>query len=145
MTPRINIHALQPEAYNAMFSLENYLETSTLDPLLMDLVRSRASLVNGCAFCINMHTESARGRGEVEERLAALSDWRASPLFSDREKAVLAVTDQVTLIADRGLEDETYHHARRFLSETEMAQLIMLVATINAWNRIGIATRLQPE
>lgn len=144
---RVDIEKCQPEAYAAMFGLERYLAASTIAPTLRELVRVRASLINGCQYCIAMHTDSAKALGVEDEKIAALADWRRSDLFADAEAAALALTDALTTPAARGLPDTIYHAASEFFNEAEMAQLIMLVATINAWNRLGIsmATRSESE
>lgn len=137
---RVNIQKIQPKAYAAMFSLEGYLATSTLPAILQELVRLRASQINGCNFCKDMHTDAAKKHGETDERLAALTNWKVSGLFNEKEKATLEVTEVVTKIADQGLPDELYDKVAEFLNEEEIAQLIVLIATINAWNRISVAT-----
>jgi len=103
MKTRININDLEPDAYTAMFGLEKYLGSTGLDPALKELVKIRASQINGCAFCIQMHTEQARKLGETEQKIYALPAWQESPLFTDTERAVLALTDEITLISDQGL------------------------------------------
>jgi AhpD family alkylhydroperoxidase len=137
---RVNIKKIQPDAYTALFGLENYLANASLPVLLQELVRLRASQINGCNFCKSLHYEAARKHGETEERLVALANWREAGLFDKKEQAALAVTEAVTLISDRGLPDELYQQVTEFFSEEEIAQLIMLIATINAWNRISVAT-----
>lgn len=137
---RVNIQEIQPKAYTALFGLESYLSTSSIPPLLQELVRLRASQINGCSFCKNMHTDAAKKLGETDKRLSSLVNWRSSNLFDAKEQAVLEVTEAITLIADKGLSQETYNKVSDFLTEEEIAQLIMLIATINVWNRVGIAT-----
>jgi len=139
---RFNIQKLQPDAYVAMFGLEKYLSTSLISPVTQELLRIRASQINGCNFCIAMHTDSALKQDETEQRLGELATWKESSLFSERERALLAVTEEVTLIADQGLSDETYQHLKQFISDEEIAQLIMLISTINAWNRMAISMRV---
>jgi AhpD family alkylhydroperoxidase len=136
---RFNIQELQPAAYGAMFGLEKYLATSSIPPVTQELVRIRASQINNCRFCIGMHSESALKLDETEQRLREIATWRTSSLFSDKERALLSVTEEVTLIAVQGLSEETYQQVKQFLSDEEMAQLIMLIATINAWNRMAIS------
>ncbi len=143
MSDRIDINELQPEAYKAMFGLEKYLGATELEPSLKELIKVRASQINGCAFCIQMHTEQARKRGETEQRLYAVSAWKESPLFSDVERAALALTDAVTRIAEDGVSDEIYDAALEALGTMGLAQSIMQIVTINAWNRIAIATRME--
>ena len=137
--PRVNIQQSQPEAYNALLGLEKYLANSTVDADLQEIIRVRASLLNGCQFCTGMHTEAAKKLGVNEEKIAALANWKQSDLFSDKEKAVLTMTDSVTHISTNGLPEDEYQKASTFFSENEMAQLIVLMATINAWNRLGVS------
>ncbi len=139
---RINIQKLQPEAYRAFLGLEDYLAKSTLPALLRELVRLRASQMNGCQFCQGLHTQGAKELGETEARLTALADWRASDLFDDQEQVALAVTEAMTHIAEQGLPDALYQQAADIFSEQELAQLLVLIATINAWNRLGVATKM---
>ncbi len=143
MNDRIDINEIQPEAYKAMFGLEKYLGASELEPSLKELIKVRASQINGCVYCIQMHTEQARKEGETEQRLYAVSAWKESPLFSDQERAALALTDAVTCIAEGGVSDEIYDAALEALGPTGLAQSIMQIVTINAWNRIAIATRME--
>jgi AhpD family alkylhydroperoxidase len=142
---RIDINTLEPNAYKAMFGLEKYLSTTTLDALIKELIKIRASQINGCAYCIQMHTESARKMGESEQRIYALSAWKESPLFSDQERAVLSLTDEMTLIADNGLSEECYEAALQALGENTLAEAMMQIVAINAWNRMAIATAMQHE
>ena len=137
--PRVNIQQRQPEAYNAMFGLEKYLSGSTLDPALQEIIRIRASLINGCQYCIGMHSDAASTLGVSDIQVAALAAWQQSDLFSGKEQAVLSMTDSVTNISDNGLPESVYKKAAIFFNEDEMAQLIMLIVTINAWNRLGVS------
>ena len=143
MDQRINIQELEPDAYKAMFGLEKYLGSTDLSPQFKDLVKIRASQINGCAYCIQMHTAEARKRGETEEKIFALSAWRESPQFSDQEKAVLALTDEITLISNQGLPSETYEAALKALGEHGLAQCIMQIVVINAWNRMAVSTHMR--
>lgn len=142
MENRVNIEATQPKAYKAMYALEGYLATTALTNTQKDLIKIRASQINKCAFCINMHTEDAIKHGETLQRIFLLSAWNETNLFTEQEKALLAITEEVTLIADHGVSDETYKKAAQFFDETFIAQIIMAVATINAWNRIAISTNM---
>lgn len=142
MQERINIKALEPQAYEAMHGLENYINKTGFDTRLKELIKIRASEINGCAYCVAMHAESAIKNGETTERLFAISVWKESPLFSAKERAVLRATEEITLIADRGLKDETYTLIKSFFTESEIAQLIMIINTINVWNRIAVATHM---
>ncbi|HTM99907.1 MAG TPA: carboxymuconolactone decarboxylase family protein [Pedobacter sp.] len=144
MDKRINIEETEPNGYKAMFALENFLATSNLSKTHKELIKIRASQINGCAFCINMHTKDARKNGETEQRIYLLNAWRETELFTEEERVILAITEEVTLIANRGLSDETYHKAKSLFNDQYIAQIIMMVVTINAWNRIAISTQLQP-
>lgn len=141
MQPRMNFYAASPDAVKALMGLEAFVQKSGLEPALIDLVKTRASQINGCAYCLHMHTAEARKRGESEERLYLLSAWRESPLYSDRERAALAWTEAVTLVADTHVPDEVYEEARRHFSETELVNLTVAIAAINAWNRMAISFR----
>lgn len=142
MTNRIDIHQLEPKAYQAMFGLEGYLAETDLTPTLKELIKLKASMINKCAYCIQMHSEQARKHGESEQRIYALPAWQESPLFTSEERAVLALTEEVTLISEQGLSDATYQGCLEFFSEQQVAQLIMQVVTINTWNRLAVATKL---
>jgi len=142
---RIQIHELEPDAFQAMLGLEGYISATDLDPRLKKIIKIRASQINGCAYCIQMHTEEARKAGETEHRLYALAAWKESPLFSKLERIVLAVTDEITLIPKHGLSKGTYKKALVVLGENRLAQCIMQVVTINAWNRIALATNMVHE
>ena len=144
MEKRININATEPQAYKAMYALENYLSTSQLSKTHKELIKIRASQINGCAFCINMHTKDALKNGETAQRIFLLNAWRETPLFSEEEKVILAITEEVTLIQKDGLSSETYSKAAKIFDNNYIAQIIMAVVTINAWNRIAISTNLEP-
>ena len=145
MKKRIVIQEIEPNAYKAMFGLEKYLSTSTIDKVLLDLIKIRASQINGCAYCIDIHTVEAMKIGETQRRIFALSAWWESPLFTEKEKTVLKLTEEVTMITTKGLSTETYQEIEKFFTENEIAQLIMQVGTINLWNRIAVSTRLTHE
>jgi AhpD family alkylhydroperoxidase len=142
MENRVNIEQTQPKAYKAMYALEGYLATTQLSNSQKDLIKIRASQINKCAFCINMHTEDALQHGETVQRIFLLSAWNETNLFTEEEKALLAITEEVTLIANHGVSDETYRKAAQYFDETFIAQIIMAVASINAWNRIAISTNM---
>ena len=144
MDKRINIEKTEPAAFKAMYALANYMGTTKLSKTHAELIKIRASQVNGCAFCINMHTKDARAHGETEQRIYLLNAWRETELFTAEERVVLAMAEEITLIANGGLSDETYKNAKTLFDDQYIAQLIMMVVTINAWNRIAIATQLQP-
>ncbi len=137
--PRVNIQQRQPEAYNAMFGLEKYLASSTVDADLQEIIRIRSSVINGCQFCLSMHSETAKKLGVSDIKIGAIADWQHSDLFSDKERAVLSMTDSVTNISANGLPEDVYQKTATFFDENEMAQLIMLMAVINAWNRMGVS------
>lgn len=143
MKTRINIEKLEPAGYRAILGLEKFIESTSLTRIHKDLIKIRASQINGCAFCINMHTKDARKAGETEQRIYALNAWRDTPFFSEEERAILALTEEVTLISNH-VKDETYEQAAKVLDETYLAQVILAIITINAWNRIGISTNLIP-
>jgi AhpD family alkylhydroperoxidase len=133
-----------PGVYQAMDGLDRYLAGCGLEPRLVLLVQLRASQLNGCAYCLDSHTRDLRTAGEREERLATLGAWRDSPWFSDRERAALAWTEAVTRLGDRGVPDRVYEDTRAQLELSELADLTLAVAAINAWNRLSIAARLVP-
>ncbi len=141
MEQRINIAKVAPQAYQAMIALEEYLKNSGLDIKLYELIKTRASQINGCAYCINMHVRDAIKIGETAQRLFLLDAWRESNLFTEKEKAVLALTESMTLITKDHVPDEVYNQAAKHLSEQEMAAVIMAVVAINGWNRIAITAR----
>jgi len=144
MSNRISIKNLEPAAYKAMLQLETYLEGTVISPLHQEMIRVRASQINGCAYCVDAHTQDARKAGETERRVYALSVWRETPFFTEEERAILALTEAVTVI-NKGVPDEVYQLAAKVLDEHYLAQVIMAIITINAWNRIGISTGMQPE
>lgn len=139
---RINVKDIEPNAYQAMMTLENYGQTCDLDPLLKELLKMRASQINGCEYCLDMHTEDALNIGENPERIFALSAWRESHLFSEKERVLLQFTEEITKIRENGVADETYNRTISNFGEQITAQIIMLIVTINAWNRIAVSTRL---
>lgn len=140
MMSRVNLQQMLPEAYNAMFQLEKTLINSTVEKDLQEIVRIRASLINQCKFCIGMHTDAALKLGVTKEKIQALSSWQNSNAFNDKECAVLAMTDCMVNIKEQGIPDDVYEMVAKFFTKDEIAQLIMLNVTINAWNRIGIAS-----
>jgi AhpD family alkylhydroperoxidase len=145
MKARLNPMQAAPDTVKALLALENQVQTSGLERSLIELVKTRASQINGCAYCINMHTADARKHGETEARLFLLDAWRESPVYSDRERAALAWTEAVTLISKTHAPDDVYAELRSHFSEAETVNLTMLIATINAWNRIAISFRSVPE
>lgn len=143
MSNRIILRDLEPAAIKAMVGLEAYLATTQLSALEHEMIRIRASQINGCAYCIDKHTDDARQAGETERRIYALNAWRETPFFTEVERVILAVTEAVTLITG-GVPEEVYQQAENVLGEHKLAQVIMAATIINAWNRIGISTRMQP-
>lgn len=141
METRVNILQTQPEAYKAMMGLERYIASTSLTPTHKELIKIRASQINGCAYCINMHTRDARKLGETEQRIYLLNAWRETTLYTPEEEAILAMTEEITLIQHH-LSQATYDNAKKLFDETYIAQIIMMIATINAWNRIAIATEM---
>ncbi|HSM77323.1 MAG TPA: carboxymuconolactone decarboxylase family protein [Bryobacteraceae bacterium] len=128
----------------AMYGLEEHLKTSALEPALRELVKTRASQINGCAYCIDMHTKDARAQGETEQRLYALNAWRETPFYTERERAALEWTEHLTLIAGRGVPDELYERVREHFSEQEIVDLTLAVVQINGYNRFAISFRAEP-
>ena len=138
---RISIKDLEPNAYKAMLNLEQYIRNTKIAPLLLELIKIRASQINGCAYCIDMHTQEALKLGETSRRIFALSAWKESPLFTAEERAVLQLTEEVTLISKDAVSDETYDSVLKIHGENGLAQIIMQVIIINSWNRIAVSTR----
>ena len=145
MQARLDPRKVAPDAMKAIGALHIYIRKSGLEHDLLELVKLRASQMNGCAWCMDMHTKELRAAGESEQRLYLLSAWRECPFYSDRERAALAWTDAVTLISKTHAPDDVYAELRNHFSEAETVNLTMLIATINAWNRIAISFRSVPE
>jgi AhpD family alkylhydroperoxidase len=141
MKPRMNFYQAAPDTIKALVAVEDQIKASGLELSLIELVKTRASQINGCAFCINMHTADARKNGETEQRLYLLNAWRESPLYTDRERAALAWTEALTLIAETHAPDADYEAMRTQFSEAEAVNLTTLIGAINAWNRIAIGFR----
>ncbi|MHC1948307.1 carboxymuconolactone decarboxylase family protein [Bradyrhizobium sp. UFLA06-06] len=141
MKPRMNFYQAAPETIKALVAVENQIAASGLEQSLIELVKTRASQINGCAYCINMHTEDARKHGETEQRLYLLNAWRESPLYSERERAALAWTEALTLVAETHAPDADYEAVRAHFSDSELVNLTTLIGAINAWNRIAIGFR----
>jgi len=144
MDERINYGKVAPEGIRALSGLEAYVRSSGFEPGLLDLVKTRASQLNGCAYCIDMHTKDARAGGETEQRLYGLSAWRETPFYTDRERAALAWTDAVTLVSHGPVPDALYQEARRHFSEKELVDLTLALIATNAWNRLSISFRTVP-
>lgn len=141
MEPRINYVKVAPGVVEAMLGLSNYLRKSGLEESLLNLVCLRASQINGCAFCIDMHWKDMRAAGDSEQRLYGLDAWEESPYYSERERAALAWTDAVTNIRDGHVPDRVYEQVRTFFTEKELADLTLAITTINGWNRLNVAMR----
>jgi AhpD family alkylhydroperoxidase len=141
MEQRIDYRRIAPGAVAAMRGLESYVERSGLDAGLLELVKTRVSQLNGCAYCVDMHTKNARARGETEQRLYALAVWRETPFFDPRERAALAWAEDVTLLAQGGVSEEAYRDARAHFSEQELVDLTMALVAINGWNRLSVSFR----
>jgi AhpD family alkylhydroperoxidase len=144
MQARLDIQKISPQAYQAMAGLETYVRNSGLEPGLLELVKLRGSQINGCAYCIDMHTKDARANGESEQRLYALSAWRETPFFTDRERAALAWTEAVTMISETHAPDDVYQEVRQHFSEPEFVNLTMAIVAINGWNRLALGFRIVP-
>ena len=144
MAERLKYAKAFPEGVHALLNLEKTLRASGLEPSLLELIKTRASQLNGCAYCIDMHTLDARAAGESEQRLYGLSAWRDTPFFTPRERAALAWTEAITNIQQGHASDQEYEHVRREFSEKELVRLTMAIAQINTWNRISIAFKVEP-
>jgi AhpD family alkylhydroperoxidase len=144
MKPRIEHFKVDPSAYKAMMGLQTYVNESGIEHSLLELVKLRASQLNGCAYCIDMHTKDARARGETEQRLYALDAWSETPFYSERERAALAWTESVTNLHEGHVSDEAYAQARAQFGEAELVKLTLAVVAINSWNRLNVAFRTTP-
>ncbi|QNM95015.1 carboxymuconolactone decarboxylase family protein [Chitinimonas koreensis] len=144
MHARLNWAKAAPDAYKAMIALENAVTGSGLEPSLLELIRIRSSQLNGCAFCLDMHTADARKRGESERRIYTLSAWRETPFFSERERAALAWTEALTQLAGHEVSEALYDSVKAQFGDKEMVDLTLAVNAINSWNRIGVGFGLQP-
>jgi len=144
MDKRMNLFAVEPNGYKIMMEFEKYLAGTSLTKTHKELIKIRASQINGCAFCLDMHTKDARKYGETEQRIYTVSAWRDTPFFTEEEQAILALTEEVTLIANH-VSDRTYNTAVEALGEKYVAEVIMAVIAINGWNRIAITTGMQPK
>ncbi len=143
MESRVNYRNVAPGALEAMLGLEQYAHSSGLEPSLLELVKTRASQINGCAYCLDMHTKDARAAGESEQRLYVLPAWREAPFYTERERAALAWTEAVTLISTNDVPDALYEQVREHFSEKELVDLTLAVVAINGWNRLAISFRAE--
>jgi AhpD family alkylhydroperoxidase len=145
MQKRMDALKVAPGAYRAMLALEGYVRKSSgIEPALLELLRMRASQINGCAFCLDMHSKDARAEGETEQRLYCLDAWRESPFYSERERAALAWTETITLISKDHAPDEVYDEVSKHFSEEELVNLTLAIVAINGWNRLNIGFRVLP-
>ena len=144
MQPRLNYRQVSPDALKAMLGLQAYVAKSGIEHSLLELVKMRASQINGCAYCLDMHSKDARAAGETEQRLYVLDAWRETDFYSDRERAALAWTEALTLISQTHAPDDVYEEVRAQFSEREIVDLTLAIVAINGWNRLNIAFRLAP-
>lgn len=144
MEHRLNPFKASPKGYQAMAALEHFVASCGLERPLLELVKMRASQINGCAYCLDMHSKDARALGESEQRLYLLNAWRETPFYTERERAALEWTEAVTLVAENHVSDEVYRAVARHFSEEELANLTLAIATINSWNRLSISFRIEP-
>ena len=144
MKARLNYTEVAPNALKAMLELEKYVHNSGLERSLYELVKTRASQINGCAYCLDMHTKDARKAGETEQRLYALSAWRETPFYTERERAALEWTESLTLISENDIPDSLYDSVRKHFDEKELVALTMAIIAINGWNRLAISFRTVP-
>jgi AhpD family alkylhydroperoxidase len=145
MSIRLDYNKLAPEAVKAIMGLENYVNKSGLEKSLLELVKLRASQINGCAYCVDIHTADAKKAGESERRLHAVVVWRETPFFTDRERAALAWTEEVTLLSESHASEEAYQEVLKYFSEKETIDLTMAIITINSWNRLAVSFRKLPQ
>ena len=138
---RIDFKKVSPAAYRAQFGLEEFVHKSGFDPKLLELVKIRASQLNRCAYCIDMHTKDARAAGETEQRIYLLSAWEEAPFYSERERAALEWTETLTLLAEHGAPDDVFERVRRHFTDEEMVKLTMAIVAINGWNRLEVGFR----
>jgi AhpD family alkylhydroperoxidase len=144
MNARINLMSVNPGILHAMLGLEKQVSKGGLDSKLLDLVRMRASQINGCAYCLDMHSKDARAAGETEQRLYGLNAWRETPYYSARERAALEWTEALTLVTEGHVPDDVYERVRQEFSEDELAHLSLAIVAINGWNRLNVAARTVP-
>ena len=145
MQARVDAQKVSPAAYQALLGMEMFVrKQSRLEPALIQLVKIRASQINGCSYCIDMHTKDARAEGETEQRIYALSAWEETPFFTDRERAALVLTEAITLIGEGHVPDAVYEKGRESFSEEELVNLTLAIITINGWNRLAITFRFVP-
>lgn len=144
MKTRFEFGKAEPAALYAMMGVESYIRKSGFDHTLLELIKTRASQINGCAFCIDMHTKDARHAGETEQRLYALNAWQETPFYTPQERAALALTEAVTQIGEEGVPDAVYEEVSHYFTLEQITQLLMAIVAINAWNRISITSQIRP-
>src|SRR6201996_5852803 len=145
MQARLEVRRVSPAAYQAMLGLDNFVrKQSKLEPALIQLVKVRASQINGCAYCIDMHSKDARAEGETEQRLYTLSAWEETPFFTDRERAALALAEAITLVREGHVPDAVYEKVKKSFSQEELVNLTLAIIAINGWNRLAITFRFVP-
>ncbi|ODU06091.1 MAG: hypothetical protein ABS81_05610 [Pseudonocardia sp. SCN 72-86] len=144
MSERMNYSAVAPDAYKSMLAMQKYLTSSGIDFTLHELIKIRVAQINGCAYCVDVHTRDTRAHGESEERIYQLAVWRESPMFTEAERAALELTEAMTLIAGRGVPTETWQLVNKFFDEQQVADIIIAVITINAFTRLAITTGMVP-
>lgn len=144
MESRIDYYQVAPQAAKIMMDFEKYIKPTNLESTLLELVKTRSSQINGCAFCLDMHTKDARANGETEQRLYALNAWRETDFYTEKERAALALTEAITEISTNHIPDELYHHVRTYFNEKDFVDLVYAINTINSWNRLAITMRVVP-
>lgn len=145
LTSRLDYYSIAPEALQIMLKFEEYNKSTNLEPTLLELVKIRASQINGCAFCLNMHTKDARKKGETEQRIYCLNAWRETSLYTEKERVALQLTEAITEISKNHISDELYNEIREFFSEKDFVDLVYAINTINSWNRLAITMKIPVE
>ena len=144
MTQRMDIDTVDPEVYKLLYDIDKFLAQTSLTPVQRELIKLRTAQINGCAYCIQMHSERLLKLGETDKRMRGMLAWSESPYYSDDERAMLALTDEITLIADKRVSDDTYNRAVERFGEKTVAHLILAISNSNTWNRVAITTRMTP-
>lgn len=145
LTSRLDYYSIAPKALQIMLKFEEYNKSTNLEPTLLELVKIRASQINGCAFCLNMHTKDARKKGETEQRIYCLNAWRETSLYTEKERVALQLTEAITEISKNHISDELYNETREFFSEKDFVDLVYAINTINNWNRLAITMKIPVE
>lgn len=140
MKKRIDLSNVVSSGYKRIIALDSFVQNSDLDKTHLELIKVRASQINGCAYCLNLHTRDAMNQGETAQRIFLLNAWRETELFTEEERTILAMTEEITLISERGLTEETYEVATKLFNEEYIGFIIMAIITINAWNRVAVST-----